>query len=201
MRIYGLLLAAGQSTRMGRLKALLPWDGGTLVEFQVRQLLAGGVERVLLVLGHQAESIRGIAASLPQTDIVLNPDYATGKTSSVRAGMHAVPADADAVMVLSVDQPIPAAVIRQAIEVHASGDALITVPSFGGRHGHPAVFAKALFSEMLDIAEETQGLRAVRRRYLDATHVFEANTTASLLDINTPADYEAALALFAKMES
>lgn len=198
MRVYGLLLAAGESTRMGRPKALLPWEGKTLVEFQVAQLLAGGVERVLLVLGHEAESISGIAGSLPRTDIVLNPGYATGKTSSVRAGMKALPANADAVLMLSVDQPVPAALIRQALEAHAAGDALITVPSFGGRHGHPAIFAKALFPEMLEVAEETQGLRAVRRRHLGATRIFDAHTPAPLFDLNTPEEYEAALAFFAR---
>ena len=194
MRVYALLLAAGASTRMGRPKALLPWGGRTLVEFQVEQLVEGGVARVLLVLGHQAEAIDRIAASLPRTEIVVNPDWSTGKTSSVRAGMRALPEDADAVLVLSVDQPTPASLIRQALHAHVTGNALITVPAFRGRPGHPAIFAKALFQEMLDIAEETEGLRAVRRRHVAGTHTFDAPT--ALFDLNTPEDYEAALQYF-----
>ncbi len=199
MRIYALLLAAGESARMGRPKALLPWEGGILLEFQVEQLLAGGMERIILVLGHQAEMIRRAAPSLPRTTVVLNQDYATGKASSVRAGMEAIPADADAVLVLSVDQPRPAALIRRVRQAHQAASTLVTVPAFGGRHGHPTIFSRPLFSEMRDVTEETQGLRAVRHRHRAETHVVETATAIPLIDINSPEEYQAALASFAPM--
>ncbi len=184
---------------MERPKALLPWQGGILLEFQVEQLLAGGMERIILVLGHEAEMIRRAAPSLPRTTVVLNQDYATGKASSVRAGMEAIPADADAVLVLSVDQPRPAALIRRVRQAHQSASSLVTVPAFGGRHGHPTIFARPLFAEMRDVTEQTQGLRAVRHRHRAETHVVETPTAIPLLDINTPEDYQAALASFAPM--
>ncbi len=199
MRIYALLLAAGESTRMDQPKALLPWQGGTLLEFQVEQLLAGGVERVILVLGHKAERIRQVASSLPRTTIVVNPAYATGKTSSVLAGMDGIPADVDAVLLLSVDQPRPAALIHRLCQAHETSSALITVPAFGGRHGHPTIFARPLFPEMRAITEEEQGLRAVRHRHRAETHVLETTTRMPLIDINTPDDYHSALALFASL--
>ncbi len=199
MRVFALLLAAGESARMGEHKALLPWQGGTLLEFQVEQLLAGGAERVVLVLGHEAERIRSALPALPRTTIVLNEDYARGRASSVRAGMDAIPADADAVLVLSVDQPRPAALIRRLRQAHEMAGALITVPAFGGRHGHPTIFARALFPEMREVTEETQGLRAVRQRHRAETHVVEAATRTPLIDINTPEDYQAALAFFASL--
>ncbi len=199
MRLVALLLAAGESARMGRSKALLPWQGGRLVEFQIEQLLAGGIERVVLVLGHEAEAVRRVASPLARTTIVLNQDYATGKASSVRAGMDATPADADALLILAVDQPRPGALIRRLRQVHERSDALITVPAFGGRHGHPTIFARELFPEMRDVREETQGLRAVRRRHRDRTQAVETATRVPLIDINTPDDYEAALAFFASL--
>jgi molybdenum cofactor cytidylyltransferase len=199
MRLYALLLAAGESARMGRPKALLSWQGGTLVEFQIEQLLAGGVERVVLVLGHEAEAVDRVASSLARTAIVLNQDYATGKTSSVRAGLKAMPNDADAVLVLAVDQPRPAGLIRRLRQAHETSEALITVPSFGGRHGHPTIFSRQLFLEMRDIREETQGLRAVRHRHRERTQVIETASRIPLVDINTPEEYEAALALFASL--
>ena len=199
MRVYALLLAAGESARMGEHKALLPWQGGTLLEFQVEQLLAGGIERVILVLGHEAERIRSALPALPRATIVVNPEYATGKTSSVRAGMDAIPADADAVLVLSVDQPRPAALIQRMRQAHEMAGVLITVPTFGGRHGHPTIFARSLFQEMREITEETQGLRAVRQRHRAETHVLQTATRAPLIDINTPEDYQAALAFFASL--
>jgi molybdenum cofactor cytidylyltransferase len=199
MHLYALLLAAGESARMGRPKALLPWQGGTLVEFQVEQLLAGGIARVVLVLGHEAEAVRGVAFPLARTTIVLNRDYATGKTSSVRAGMDAIPEDADAVLVLAVDQPRPAGFIRRLRQAHETSDALITVPSFGGRHGHPTIFSRELFPEIRDIREETQGLRAVRHRHRARTQVIETATRIPLIDINTPDEYQDALAFFASL--
>ena len=200
MRVYALLLAAGESARMGQPKALLPWQGGTLLEFQVEQLLAGGIERVILVLGHEAERIRSALPGLPRTTIVVNPGYATGKTSSVRAGMDAIPADAAAALVLSVDQPRPAALTRRLRQAHETAGALITVPAFGGRHGHPTIFARALFPEMREVTEETQGLRAVRHRHRAETHVLQTAIRAPLIDINTPEDYQAALAFFASLD-
>lgn len=199
MRVCALLLAAGESARMGRPKALLPWRGGTVVEFQVEQLLAGGMERVVLVLGHEAETVRRVAFPLARTTIVLNRDYATGKTSSVRAGLGAMPNDADAVLVLAVDQPRPAGLIRRLRQAHETSDALITVPSFGGRRGHPTIFSRELFPEMRKVREETQGLRAVRHRHRERTQVIETATRVPLIDINTPEEYEDALAFFASL--
>jgi len=200
MRVYALLLAAGESARMGQPKALLPWQGGTLLEFQVEQLLAGGIERVVLVLGHEAERIQSAVPALPRTTIVVNQDYASGRASSVRAGMDAIPADAAAALVLSVDQPRPAALTRRLRLAHETAGALITVPAFGGRHGHPTIFARALFPEMREITEETQGLRAVRHRHRAETHVLQTAIRAPLIDINTPEDYQAALAFFASLD-
>ena len=199
MRLYALLLAAGESVRMGRPKALLSWQGGTLVEFQIEQLLTGGVERVVLVLGHQADAVQRVASPLARTTIVLNQDYATGKTSSVRAGLEAIPNHADALLVLAVDQPRPAGLIRRLRQAHETSDALITAPSFGGRYGHPTIFRRELFPEMRDIREETQGLRAVRRRDRERTQVIETATRVPLIDINTPEEYQDALAFFASL--
>jgi CTP:molybdopterin cytidylyltransferase MocA len=182
---------------MGQPKALLPWHGATLLEFHVEQLLAGGVRRVLLVLGHEAAKIRQQAGWLPCVSVILNPDYGEGKTTSVRAGMAAVPADADSVLVLAVDQPRPAGLIHELCKAHAASRALITVPAHGGRHGHPTIFARSLFPEMREIAEETQGLRAVRHRHRDQTQVIQTATHLPLVDFNTPDEYQAARAFFA----
>jgi molybdenum cofactor cytidylyltransferase len=181
---------------MGQPKALLPWLGRSLVEFQVEQLLAGGMERVILVLGHEAERIRRAAGSLPGTTIVVNQEYALGRASSVQAGMNPIPADVDALLVLSVDQPRPAGLIRRLCQAHEMAGALITVPAFRGRHGHPTIFAQRLFPELRDITEKEQGLRAIRRRHRSETQVIELTTFLPLIDINTPDNYQAALAFF-----
>ncbi len=199
MRVHAILLAAGESIRMGQPKALLPWHGGTLVEFQIEQLMTSGIAGLVLVLGHEAEKIRSVARSLPRTSIVLNPHYAMGKASSVRTGMDAIPDDSDAVLVLSVDQPRRSGMIRNLLQAFEATNALITVPAFEGRHGHPTIFARDLFAEMRAITEETQGLRAVRHRHRDRTHVVETANRMPLIDINTPDNYQAALAFFSSL--
>ena len=197
MSIHALLLAAGESSRMGEPKALLPWQGSTLIEFQIHQLLAGGIERVAVVLGHDAGAILHAVRPPPQTTIVVNERHATGKTSSVKAGMEAIPPHVEAILLLAVDQPRPASLIRRLIQTHRAADALITVPAFQGRHGHPAIFARPLFPEIRAIDEESHGLRAIRRRHTRDTHVCDTTSPVCLIDINTPEDYRAALALFA----
>jgi molybdenum cofactor cytidylyltransferase len=113
--------------------------------------------------------------------------------------MDAIPEDADAVLVLSVDQPRPAGLIRRLRQAHETSDALITVPSFRGRHGHPTIFSRELFLEMRDVREETQGLRAVRHRHRERTQVIETATRVPLIDINTPEGHRDALAFFASL--
>jgi molybdenum cofactor cytidylyltransferase len=113
--------------------------------------------------------------------------------------MNAIPEEADAILVLAVDQPRPAALIRRLRQAQELSDALITVPSFGGRHGHPTIFRRELFPEMRDIREETQGLRAVRHRHRERTQAIETATRIPLIDINTPEEYQDALAFFASL--
>ena len=107
--ISAIILAAGESSRMGRLKQLLPWGGTTLLDWQVREARAAGIDDVVIVLGHEMETIR---ASLAETDtntrLVVNEAYLEGRASSLRRGGETVDDDAEAVFVMSVDQPRPA---------------------------------------------------------------------------------------------
>src|SRR5579884_3181095 len=139
----GLLLAAGLSTRMGQPKPLLPWDGTTLIEYQIRQLQAGGCATIIAVLGHRADEVRPYAERAG-AHVVVNAAYREGRAGSVRAGAQALTAGTKAIVILNVDQPRPAAVIRALIGAHLRGGNLITVPVYQGRRGHPAVLAGSL---------------------------------------------------------
>ena len=92
--IWGVLLAAGMSTRMGEPKGLLAWMGSTLVEYQLEQLGASRVEGVVVVLGHEAESVMGRVAGRMGVKVVVNREYERGRASSVVAGVGAVPVGA-----------------------------------------------------------------------------------------------------------
>jgi molybdenum cofactor cytidylyltransferase len=186
-----ILLAAGESTRMGRLKALLEWEGQPLLRYQADQLLAAPIERLVVVVGHRRDELTPLLPESPILDVVVNSDYASGKVSSIVAGVRAVPAGSDALL-LGVDQPRPAALIRTVLEAHREGGGSITVAGYRGRRGHPVVFGAALREELLTISEETEGLRSVLRGHPEGTLVVETDDPLALVNLNTPADYAAA---------
>lgn len=193
--LAAIVLAAGLSTRMGTPKPLLPWDGRTLVEYQVAQLVTAGVSQVIVVTGHAAAEVeRALVGSGAR--VVHNPRYAEGRAGSVRVGAAAVREPVAAVLTLNVDQPRPAELIRAIVSAHLSGNAAVTVPVWSGRRGHPAVFAGALLPELRAVTEEGEGLRAVRRAHAAETREVDFGDPRVLVDINTPESYREARRLF-----
>ncbi|MEX2159322.1 MAG: nucleotidyltransferase family protein [Dehalococcoidia bacterium] len=193
-----ILLAAGESTRMGRTKALLPWrdtrahgHAPLLIEFQVRELRAAGIDDLVVVLGHDAEAIRPYVEE--GAAIAVNEAYREGRASSLRAGAAALPDSAGPIVILSVDQPRTRENVRAALEAHARGDASITVPTYRGHRGHPVVLAGALLPELREASEEAQGLRGVIAAHEDEVREVEIDNEQVVLDINTPEEYAAAL--------
>ncbi len=192
--VAAILLAAGQSTRMGQLKALLPWQGRTLLEHQVSALLSGGAERLVVVVGHQADRLRPLVADKPAVTVAFNPDHLEGKTTSIKAGLRALePGDCRSVLFLNVDQPRSVETVRAVIDAHHNGADLITIPTHGGKGGHPIALDISLLEEMLAVSEDTLGMKAVTQRHVDRTRRLELDAPEILLDLNTPEDYQAAL--------
>ncbi len=194
MTAAAILLAAGESTRMGSAKALLPWRGAALIEYQVRALLTGGYREIVVVLGHEADEIRPFVP--PEAQIVVNEGYHEGRASSLQAGAAALPDDADPIVILNVDQPRPSTLLAELRIAHGNSDALITLPSFEGKHGHPPVLSGSLLPELRDVSDETQGLLAVIDAHRDALQEYSVSSPIVLLDLNTPDQYERALAAF-----
>ena len=192
-RVAAVLLAAGESTRMGRPKPLLPWEGTTLVQYQVASLLGGGVDEVCVVTGAESDAVARLLTQETDVRAVPNPDFRSGKTTSVRAGVGAVGVEAEAIVILAVDQPRPDWVIRRVVGSHLMAGAPVTSPRFDGRGGHPLVFDAGLRQELLDITEANQGIREVVRRHAARMNQIEFNNRIVRLDINTPGSYEAAL--------
>lgn len=194
--ISAILLAAGESTRMGRLKALLPWQGATLIEYQVGSLLDAGVSQLVVVVGHRGDEVGAPITGRAGVTTVENPDYRQGKTTSIKAGLRAISPDAAAILVLAVDQPRPPDVLRAVIEAHLSRSPLITSPVYGGRGGHPMIFGVELLPELAAITEESEGLREVTRRHASDIYKLELDDPVVRVDVNTPEDLQAALPLF-----
>ena len=191
--ISAILLAAGESTRMRRQKALLPWQRTTLIQYQVGSLLEAGISQVVVVLGHRAERLRSLLEDTPGVQTVLNLRYRTGKSSSVRAGVGHVSPDASAVLVLSVDQPRSPELVRRVIDAYREMKAPVSYPAYQGRGGHPIIFDGALLPEMARVRESRQGLREVVQRHSAQVNRFTLDDPQILLDLNEPGEYENAV--------
>ena len=192
---WAILLAAGESSRMGQLKALLDWRGKTLLEHQVEALLEGGADRVVVVLGHRANDLSPLLEGMDGVSWTLNPDYLQGKTTSIKAGLSALDSDAvEEILLLNVDQPRSAPDIAGILATHRALGYEITVPEYRGKGGHPIVLSAALLPELLAIDEESQGIKAVVRRRPQSVNRIPVDNPEILLDLNTPEQYRAALA-------
>jgi CTP:molybdopterin cytidylyltransferase MocA len=174
---------------MGSPKALLPWAGTTLVSACVRALAEVGVGQVVVVAGAEIDAVR---REVPEAQVVHNPDVAAGRSSSLCLGAAAV-TQADAILVQSVDQPCPPGVLGQLFEAVDRG-AEVTIPTYGGRRGHPICVAGRLLPELQQVKEEDQGLRAVVRRHASGVREVPVDTELVLHNLNNPAAYAAALA-------
>ena len=192
--ISSILLAAGMSTRMGEPKPLLDWGGEPLIRYQIEQLLQGGVDEVVVVLGHRGDDVHRKLHGLAYR-AVLNPTFQLGRAGSLRMGAKAVAREASAIVILNVDQPRPASLIRALIEAHTA-EATVTRPEHEGRHGHPVVVSSRLRAELLTADDADGGLHGVVAAHED--EIVDVPTDAScLLDLNTREEYEAALAAMA----
>ncbi len=186
-RRAALILAAGASERMGTPKALLAWDGTTLLDHALRQARAAGIEELVVVLGPATRHLELNATT------VFNPTPETGRSASIRLGAAALSEAPETILIQSVDQPVPADVIRALLEAIAvSVDA--AVPTYRGRRGHPVAFAGRLLDELRTVTEEDQGLRALVRRHAAQLAEVAVETEAVIWNLNDPAAYAAARA-------
>jgi molybdenum cofactor cytidylyltransferase len=190
--VSAIILAAGESTRMGTQKALLPWQGTTLIEYELAQLASiDAITEIVVVTGHEPTRIEEMAGRAPRTRIARNDNYRSGKVSSIKTGVAASTARADAIALFAVDQPRPASIVQRLLDAHFAANALITLPSHGGHRGHPVIFDTALRDELAALREDMQGIREVLRRREAEINVIDFDDPAVLLDLNTPHDLTA----------
>ena len=200
MDVVALLLAAGESERMGTPKALLEWHGQPLLSHQIQQIQKSRLSECIVVLGKDA----GLLLPLLHAPLrpgwkarpVYNPRYQEGKCASIQAGLAAIATPPDGILVASVDQPLDAALLNALLRTaetewekcDAAGRRSIIVPAFHGRSGHPPLFRAALFAELMGVNEETQGLKAIVRRHPSRVLHMPWHDPGILLNLNTPLD-------------
>lgn len=192
--IAAVLLAAGESRRMGDFKQLLRLGDKTFVEHCVDNLLASAVDQVIVVTGHREAEVRRALANRP-VDIVHNAEYKNGMATSIKSGVRFVSDRADACVISLVDQPrIDTAVIDYLIQAYNDGasdksNSLIVIPTYGDKTGHPILVDLVLREEILAMDPES-GLRQVVLAHSGAIKRVPVSSVRILEDCDVPADYE-----------
>lgn len=184
MSVAGLILAAGESRRMGFPKALLRYGDETFLD-TLTGLLAARCSPVIVVLGAGAEEIR--AQARRSATFVVNSEYQRGMTTSFQCGLRAVPAEAEGVLFTLVDHPAVKPATLDALL--APPKPLLRVPRRGSDRGHPIWFSRALIPELLAIPEGGAA-NAIIRRHAAETEFLDVDDPGILSDIDTPDAYQ-----------
>jgi len=189
----GLILAAGLSSRMGELKALLHFGEDTLIERQIKSFIRAGISEVFVVCGYRADEIKAVIKDYP-VHVVVNGNYAKGMLSSIKTGLEAVNRGSyDCIILLPVDYPlIQPYTIEMLVSKFSTGRTDIVYPSYNYKKGHPILISAGLIDEILAYDGEG-GLKSILKKYEKEAEYVEAGNASVLIDIDTRQDYIKAL--------
>jgi molybdenum cofactor cytidylyltransferase len=189
MRIACLVLAAGRSSRMApRNKLLEPVGGEKMIRRVAATAIASGAEPVIVVTGHEADSVTAALRGLDVTTVA-NPDYADGLSTSLRAGLRALPAGIDGALILLGDMPEVEASVLTALMAAFTGANAICVPVRHGRRGNPVLWGRSYFAEMMRLTGDT-GAKPLMARHEARLIEVEVATDSIFEDIDAPEDLE-----------
>ena len=190
-----IVLAAGESRRMGVPKLLLPFGKTTVIGHVVDQLLESVIDKVYVVAGCEAHRIAEELSGRPVA-VVINPDYQAGMLSSVRCGLRALPRSCEVILVALGDQPaVTSTLVDRLVRAFTTTDKGILVPLHAGRRGHPVLFSERYRSEVLTRYDDV-GLRGLLQAHADDVFELGVSTPAVLSDMDRPDDYRRELALY-----
>jgi molybdenum cofactor cytidylyltransferase len=194
----GILLAAGESTRFGEPKQLLTLSGRFLIEWALAAALGSNLDHVVLVLGCEHERIRrclGSSTAHPKCEILVNPDYSSGQSTSLQAGLLRIRHDFPSTMFLLGDQPlVDAALINLLLQRYAVSEKPICVPAHRGTRGNPTLFASRFYPEILKLAGD-KGARDIIAAHPDQVLAVKIPDPRVFLDIDRREDIEKIAAL------
>lgn len=188
MAISAILLAAGESKRMGRPKQLLPLGEATMVEKAIDNLLGAEVGEVIVVVGYRAPEIIKKIASKP-VKIAVNPAYQQGMSTSIIAGLKLVDEGARALMLALGDQPlVDSQTISRLISEFGSHHKGIAIPTYHGQRGHPVIFSIRYREELSRLKGDIGGRQIVADHPDDILEV-AVDSPGIGIDIDTTEDY------------
>jgi molybdenum cofactor cytidylyltransferase len=187
--VGAVVLAAGGSSRMGELKQLLPVDGRPMVRCAVEAACDAGLAQVVVVVGAGAPAVTAALEGL-DVDVVRNDEWATGMSTSLRAGLAALDPEVGAAFVVLADQPaVNAELLRVLVAARRASGARLVVPYYRGQRGNPVLFDRQLFAELARV-EGDRGGRAIVDQHADEVHVVAVDDSAVVRDVDTRQDYD-----------
>ncbi len=184
-----VVLAAGSSTRMGENKLLMSLEGETVVRRAVRAAVAAALDPIIVVLGHEPETVRAALEGLPCRTVV-NPDHARGQGTSLQFGIAEVASatDAGAAVVMLADMPFVTAAMLARVAAREGSPAPMVVSRYGEINAPPILYDRSLFAELLALTGQACGKEMVRRHREHALTL--SWPEAALADIDRPEDYQ-----------
>lgn len=188
--VAAIILAAGASKRFGQPKLLLDWQDKPIIAHVADVVLASVARPVIVVLGANEQAMRDALRNRP-VEVVVNPDWAQGQSTSVRAGLTALPPSVRGALFVLADQPqvTPELLNRLVARFQQSG-APIVEPRWGDRSGSPVLFAREMFDDLAQLTGDRGG-RPVIDKYANRVAVVQVDELVTLQDIDTPEDYKA----------
>ncbi len=192
-RIAGIILAAGNSTRMGKPKALLNIDDSTFLEVIVKNLLDANFAPLMIVLGTEAAKIKDVIDDDNHCVFVHNKHPDKGQIFSLHCALKQLPDDVLGFLMVLVDHPLVKASTYRAL--YTQGQKTpdnIVIPTYNGQRGHPVYFGRRYFKDLLE-APLSLGARVVVNKYAQEIHLMAVEDAGILKDIDTPADYNSNL--------
>jgi molybdenum cofactor cytidylyltransferase len=186
-RIEGILLAAGESRRMGYPKPLLLIEGKTFIEKIAAKMLAVA-PRLVIVIGAHRDRVRDAIPRDVRIEIVENPNYSRGQLSSLKIGLGAIHADSQGVIVHLADHPmVRVESFRAVVDSYERTGKPMVIARNGGQRGHPVLFDRSVFAELQN-APEGEGARHVVKADASRVEYVDLDDPGITLDLDTPAD-------------
>lgn len=187
--LWAIILAAGESRRMGFPKMLLIFNGITMLENVIGNIKGSAIDHALVVLGAEKEALTELV-SKTSVRYCINDNYKQGMLSSVKCGFRNLPSDFEAVLVFQGDQPfITPKVINRVIEGYRSSGKGIAIPVYKGRRGHPLLIDQKYRNE-IECLDDKEGLRSLSHRYSEDVLEVETDDPGILRDFDTYDEYK-----------
>jgi molybdenum cofactor cytidylyltransferase len=189
-QVGAVVLAAGQSKRMGQPKLVLPWGRQTVIEHVVSQLSEAGIQEIVVVTGGAREMVAAALAGWP-VRMGHNPEFSHSEMmASLQIGIRLLSPGIQAMLIVLGDQPtLESKVVKQVVDRYIDSRASLVIPSYQMRRGHPWLVRRELWKDLLDLGPE-ETMRDFLRRHEHQIAYIQVDSPGILEDMDTPEDYE-----------